>query len=62
MKRELDDLARELRKTRKAVLAGIDLGAAEGDPKKVANAAKAAIKEMFAAMETLMKLFATSQR
>ena len=60
MKRELSDLARELRKTRKTVLASIDLGAAQGDPKKTARAAKAAIKEMFAAMETLMKLFATS--
>ena len=62
MRKELDDLASELRKARKAVLAGIDLGAAEGDPKRVAGAAKAAIKEMFAAMETLMKLFATSHR
>jgi hypothetical protein len=62
MKRELNDLAREMRKARKAVLAGIDMGAAKGDPKKTARAAKAAVKEMFAAMETLIKLFATSQR
>jgi hypothetical protein len=62
MKQEISDLTLELRKAQKTVLAGIDLGAAEGDPKKTARAAKAAIKEMFAAMETLMKLFATSQR
>ncbi len=62
MKQQLADLSRRLRETQKMVLSGIDIGAAEGDPKKVARLAKAAIKEMFGAMQTLMKLFSTSQR
>lgn len=62
VKKQLTDLSRHLRETQKMVLSGIDTGAAKGDPKKVARMAKAAVKEMFGAMQTLLKLFATSQR